>query len=128
MRRMNSAAAISSTALATNDEIGDISPATSPCSTVRMDRQPGLDISLSHATITDNERPLSFVRLVMSPKRSEEFKADREEEILAAARRCFLAQGYDRTTMREIAAEAGVSTGAIYTYFGTKVEILQALC
>ncbi|MGN6697286.1 MAG: TetR/AcrR family transcriptional regulator [Thermomicrobiales bacterium] len=64
----------------------------------------------------------------MSPKRSEEFKADREEELLAAARRCFLAQGYDRTTMREIAAEAGVSTGAIYTYFGTKAEILQALC
>jgi AcrR family transcriptional regulator len=64
----------------------------------------------------------------MSPKRSEGFKADRQEELLAAAQRCFLAQGYDRTTMREIAAEAGVSTGAIYTYFGTKAEILQALC
>lgn len=64
----------------------------------------------------------------MSPKRSDNFKADRREEILAAAMRCFLARGYDRTTMREIAAEAGVSTGAIYVYFATKAEMLQAVC
>jgi AcrR family transcriptional regulator len=62
------------------------------------------------------------------PKRSEHFKADRREEILAAATRCFLARGYDRTTMREIATEAGVSTGAIYVYFHTKAEILDATC
>lgn len=64
----------------------------------------------------------------MSPKRSDDFKAGRREAILAAALRLFLAQGYDRTTMREIAAEAGVSTGAIYVYFQTKSAMLQALC
>ena len=64
----------------------------------------------------------------MSPKRSEVFKAGRREAILAAALRLFLAQGYDRTTMREIAAEAGVSTGAIYVYFQTKSAMLQSLC
>ncbi len=64
----------------------------------------------------------------MSPKRSEDFKAGRREAILAAAMRLFVAQGYDRTTMREIAAEAGVSTGAIYVYFATKAAMLQSLC
>ena len=64
----------------------------------------------------------------MSPKRSDVFKAGRREAILAAAMRLFVAQGYDRTTMREIATEAGVSTGAIYVYFHTKAEILDATC
>ena len=64
----------------------------------------------------------------MSPKRSDVFKAGRRESILEAAMRLFVAQGYDRTTMREIAAEAGVSTGAIYVYFQTKAEMLQSLC
>lgn len=64
----------------------------------------------------------------MSPKRSDDFKAGRRESLLAAAMRLFIAQGYDRTTMREIAAEAGVSTGAIYVYFDTKAAILQSLC
>lgn len=64
----------------------------------------------------------------MSPKRSDEFKADRRDEILVAAMNLFVAQGYDRTTMREIAAAAGVSTGAIYVYFPTKTAMLQAVC
>lgn len=64
----------------------------------------------------------------MSPKRSDVFKAGRRESILEAAMRLFVAQGYDRTTMREIATEAGVSTGAIYVYFQTKAEMLQSLC
>jgi len=54
--------------------------------------------------------------------------ADRRGAILAAAERCFIGQGYDRATMREIAREAGVSTGAIYTYFRTKAAILEAIC
>lgn len=64
----------------------------------------------------------------MSPKRSDEFKAGRREEVLAAAERCIVAHGYDRTTLREIAREAGLSTGAIYTYFRTKAELLDAIC
>lgn len=64
----------------------------------------------------------------MSPRRSATFKAGRREAILEAALRRFVAQGYDRTTMREIAAAAGVSTGAIYVYFQTKAEMLQSLC
>jgi len=65
---------------------------------------------------------------MMSPKRTNEFKADRREAILDAAQRLFVAHGYDRTTLREIAREAGLSTGAIYIYFQTKATILEAVC
>jgi AcrR family transcriptional regulator len=64
----------------------------------------------------------------MSPRRTDEFKADRREAILDAAQRLFVAHGYDRTTLRAIAREAGLSTGAIYIYFQTKAEILEAVC
>ncbi len=64
----------------------------------------------------------------MSPKRTADFKADRREAILDVAQRLFAAHGYDRTTLREIAREAGLSTGAIYVYFQTKAEILEAVC
>lgn len=64
----------------------------------------------------------------MSPKRTEDFKAGQRDRIIAAAERCFTTHGYDRTTLREIAREADLSTGAIYTYFRTKAEVLDAFC
>ncbi len=62
------------------------------------------------------------------PRRGEGYREDRREEILSAARRCFVELGYDKATLRGIAAEAGVSTGAIYTYFRTKAELLSEIC
>lgn len=62
------------------------------------------------------------------PKRSPAFREDRRREILAAAERCFAAVGYNAATIREVAAEAGLSTGAVYTYFRTKDGLLAALC
>ena len=47
---------------------------------------------------------------------------------MSAARRCFVGLGYDKATLRGVAAEAGVSTGAIYTYFRTKAELLSEIC
>lgn len=64
----------------------------------------------------------------MSPKRSAAFKEDRRVEILHAAFDLFLVQGYDRTTLREIGEAVGLSTGALYVYYPTKVAILQAAC
>ena len=64
----------------------------------------------------------------MSPKRTAEYKEGQRGEIMAAARRLFVEWGYDRATLRGIAREAGVSTGAIYTYFRTKAELLAAIC
>ena len=46
--------------------------------------------------------------------------------ILAAATHLFRRQGFEETTMREIAAEAGVATGAAYYYFDSKDAIVLA--
>lgn len=40
--------------------------------------------------------------------------------------RLFRRDGYDKTTMRAIAAEAGVSTGNAYYYFASKEHLIQA--
>ncbi len=45
--------------------------------------------------------------------------------ILAAAMASLRDQGYDRTTMRGIAQQAGVSVGNAYHYFGSKEELVQ---
>jgi len=45
--------------------------------------------------------------------------------ITEAALRLFREKGYEATTMRAIAQEAGVSTGNAYYYFGSKEELVQ---
>ena len=45
--------------------------------------------------------------------------------IVSAALRLFRENGYDATTMRAIATEAGVATGNAYYYFGSKEELIQ---
>ncbi len=48
------------------------------------------------------------------------------EAILAAAARQFSELGYDRTSMRAVAAEAGVDQALIAHYFGSKHELFIA--
>ena len=48
------------------------------------------------------------------------------EDILAAARRRFLAEGYARVTLRTIAAEAGVDAALINYHFGSKRGLFGA--
>jgi AcrR family transcriptional regulator len=45
--------------------------------------------------------------------------------ITEAALRLFRENGYEATTMRAIAQQAGVSTGNAYYYFGSKEELIQ---
>ena len=45
--------------------------------------------------------------------------------IIDAALRLFRERGYDATTMRAIAAEAGVSVGNAYYYFDSKEQLIQ---
>lgn len=47
------------------------------------------------------------------------------EQIVAAALRLFREQGYQGTTMRAVAAAAGVSVGNAYYYFSSKEELVQ---
>ena len=49
------------------------------------------------------------------------------ERIVDAALRLFRDKGFDETTMRDVAAEAGVATGAAYYYFRSKEELVMAL-
>jgi AcrR family transcriptional regulator len=51
----------------------------------------------------------------------------RRDQILDAATKMFVAQGYDNSTVDEIAREAGLSKGSIYWYFKSKLDILLAL-
>ena len=51
---------------------------------------------------------------------------DTRVRLLAAARKCFGENGYEKTTNAQIAEVAGITTGAIYHYFPSKVEMYGA--
>lgn len=51
----------------------------------------------------------------------------RRQQILNAARRCFVDKGYFPTRIDDIASLAGLSKGGIYFHFGSKKEIFEAL-
>jgi AcrR family transcriptional regulator len=53
--------------------------------------------------------------------------ASRRGEILDAAKRLFLTEGFERATIRKIAASVGVSSAALYLYFPDKDAILRAI-
>ena len=50
-----------------------------------------------------------------------------DEAILSHAKKEFLEKGYESASLRTIAANAGVSTSAIYTRFGNKEGLYRAL-
>jgi AcrR family transcriptional regulator len=52
----------------------------------------------------------------------------RRLEILEAAERIFVADGYEGATIRKIADEVGVSSTALYMHFRDKDEILHEIC
>jgi AcrR family transcriptional regulator len=47
--------------------------------------------------------------------------------IIVAAREAFARDGYDKTTNKDIAAAAGMTTGAIYHYFASKPALFAAV-
>jgi len=62
-----------------------------------------------------------------SPSRRQRAIDRIREDILEAAARAFTKHGYRSATMRAIAREAGYTAAALYTYFKSKDEILEAL-
>jgi AcrR family transcriptional regulator len=56
------------------------------------------------------------------PRNASQTRAD----ILAAARRRFGAQGYERTTLRGVAADVGVDAALVIRYFGSKQDLFAA--
>lgn len=48
-------------------------------------------------------------------------------ELLAGAARVFARKGYDGSSISEICAEAGLTSGGIYAHFGSKAELFAAV-
>ena len=61
------------------------------------------------------------------PRVSEDHLIARREQILEAARVCFLRNGLHNTSMQDLIKEAGLSVGAVYRYFKSKNEIINAI-
>ena len=61
-------------------------------------------------------------------KRRELERNDRVSKILKAGRKVFIKKGYFGSTVRDIAREAHVSTGAIYFYFKGKDDLYGKIC
>ena len=60
-------------------------------------------------------------------RRTRRPRAEREAEILEAAREIFADRGYGEATVAEIAARTGVAEGTVYSYFETKRALLIAV-
>jgi len=61
------------------------------------------------------------------PKLKPQEVEERRREIIEAARRCFLLNGFHQTTTDEICHEASITPGGLYHYFGSKEEIISAV-
>jgi AcrR family transcriptional regulator len=59
--------------------------------------------------------------------RNETQKAKRREVMLDAAQKVFFRQGFEQTTMDDIANETGFSRGLLYVYFADKKGIYDAI-
>ena len=66
-------------------------------------------------------RPRRSIETVVQDK---DLVARRHDEIFRAASRIFISRGYHAATVREIAEEAGLSLGGLYSYIRTKEDIL----
>jgi AcrR family transcriptional regulator len=62
---------------------------------------------------------------VKAPTRRALAKQQTRVKVLAAARRLFSEQGYEGATIRDIAAEAGMSTGAVFANFTDKSDLFR---
>jgi AcrR family transcriptional regulator len=61
------------------------------------------------------------------PKISELRRESRREQILEAALACFSENGFHQTGMADIVSRSGMSHGAVYVYFPSKDDIIEAL-
>jgi AcrR family transcriptional regulator len=61
------------------------------------------------------------------PRVSQAHLDARRRQILDAARRCFVRNGFHATSMQDVLGEANLSAGAVYRYFRGKEEIIAAI-
>ncbi|MER7604310.1 TetR/AcrR family transcriptional regulator [Nocardioides sp. NPDC127503] len=61
------------------------------------------------------------------PKISEEHRAEKRQQIIAATLRCVERDGFHKTTMAAVVKESGLSAGSVYTYFRGKSDIIRVI-
>ncbi len=61
------------------------------------------------------------------PKISDRQRESRRQQILEAALACFSANGFHQTGMADIVRQSGLSHGAVYLYFQSKDDLIEAL-
>ena len=59
------------------------------------------------------------------PRLSEQTRAQRRQHILTSAWTCFSRDGFHATSMDQVIAQTGMSSSAVYRYFGSKEEIIR---
>jgi len=59
---------------------------------------------------------------------AERSRPDKHSAILAAASAIFLAEGFERASLDQIAHRAGVSKQTIYSHFADKEQLFRAIC
>jgi AcrR family transcriptional regulator len=61
------------------------------------------------------------------PRFTDERRAAQREQVLEAARACLQEHGLEAVSMEMIIARSGLSTGAVYSYFKGKDELINAV-
>jgi AcrR family transcriptional regulator len=61
------------------------------------------------------------------PRVSDEHLERRRRQIMDAAARCFARKGFHETTLQDVFRESGLSAGAVYRYFKSKDDLVQAI-
>ena len=64
---------------------------------------------------------------VVTAGKRERNKLANREAILDAARKCFLKQGYDAVTVRDVIRMTGLAAGTFYNYFPDKDSLFRAV-
>lgn len=62
-----------------------------------------------------------------SPKTTKPNPTRSRQQIVSAAHRLFLTQGFHGTTMRQIAAESGMALGSLYNHCADKEDLFRAV-
>jgi TetR/AcrR family transcriptional regulator, transcriptional repressor of aconitase len=63
----------------------------------------------------------------LMPRVSDEHLERRRRQIMDAAQRCFARKGFHETTLQDVFRESGLSAGAVYRYFKSKNDLVQAI-
>jgi len=60
--------------------------------------------------------------------KDQELVKQRRRQIVDSAVKLFIKHGYHKTSTRQLTKEIGISTGTLYEYISTKVDVLYLVC